>query len=190
MIPDFVKGTDVLPEGCHDCKIQEFKDKFVDQFPNSNSRKSRFEGFVQYSIFFCDNVKSTRRNLINGSFTTKKDDPHDVDFVTVINYLDLTSQELNFLKEERVREFRRKNQYQEMKKEVEKGIKDINELYCCDSYVLYKREPHEGELYNEYLKQKEYWLDCWGHTRRDKTGKNDIKGIISLELNSTTFEGI
>ena len=188
MIPNLIDN--ILPAGCHDCSIIEIKEKFVRDFPDSNSRNSRFSGFVEYSKYICNNVKCTRRQLINGSFTTGKADPYDIDFLLVINN-NLTLEEFHFLEEEIIEERRRKREYQLMKIDVKNGLKDINELYCCDAYFMIKREPHEGELYKDYLKEKAYWLNIFGHTREDMvTGKKTPKGIINLELNNTTFEEI
>lgn len=191
VVPPFdEKG--LLPPGCYECRIDELKEKFVDDFPESDSRVSRFNGFVAYSKYFCQQVKSTRKQLINGSFTTNKVNPNDVDVVIVINYCELTNEEVLFLEIEQKEEEARKDEYQVMKKEVELGLRDINELYCCDCYCMYKREPNEGkEVYEDYLKDKEYWVNCWGNSRRDKiTGKKYPKGIITLKMNLDTFEGI
>lgn len=188
MIPDLI--NDLLPADCIDCSISEIENKFVNDFPLSNSRNSRFDGFIEYSKYICKKIKCTRRQLINGSFTTGKTDPYDVDFIIVINNNKLTLEEYLFLENEIKEENRRKEDYQVMKIEVKKGNKDINELYCCDAYFMLKREPNEGRLYKDYLEEKAYWLKTFGHTRKDKkTGKKYPKGILNLEVNPNTFEG-
>lgn len=183
-------GNGNLYPGCHECTIIDIQKKLVDEFPKSNSRNSRFNGFITYSKYLCDNVNSIRRHLINGSFTTNVPNPHDIDFVVVITNTLLTSEESIFLEKEWEVELERKSKYHEMKEDVDKGIIDINELYCCDCYFLYKREPHENELYDDYLKDKAYWIDWWGHTRKDKLGIRTPKGFIDLKLNRDVFEGI
>ncbi len=190
LLPSFDENGN-LPPGCYECCIDEIKQRFVDDFSESSSRSSRFEGFVKYSRYICESVKSTRKQLINGSFTTKKLNPHDVDVVIVLNQCDMTLEESKFIEKEKIEEKERKKFYQSMKKFVKEGFVDINDLYCCDCYFLHKREPNEGKLYKDYLKDKNYWLKWWRHTRKNKkTHKKNPKGIIDLKMNSKTFEGI
>lgn len=189
MIPNIDTKTGCLPKGCHDTSINEFKKRFVDDFPSSKSRVSRFNGFVTHSKFICDNIKSTRKQMIDGSFTTNKIDPGDVDFLVIINYCDMTREEEFFIRKERVEQMKRKSLRDRMKKFVEEGFVDINELPPFDCFFMYKREPND-KLYGDYLEDREYWLNCFGHTRKDKrTGKRHPKGIINLTMNSETFKG-
>ncbi len=191
MILDFNDETGYLLPGCYKCSIDEFKQRFVDDFPESKSRESRFKGFVEYSRYICRNVKSTRKQLIDGSFTTKKIDPNDIDFVIIINSCEMTEEEYSFIENECIQEDLRKDIYRALKKYVEAGTMDINELYCCDSYIIVRREPNEGKLYDEWLEEKAYWLNQWGHSRPDKeTFISHPKGIIELKMDANVFEGI
>ncbi|TMS41010.1 MAG: hypothetical protein FGO69_09630 [Methanobacterium sp.] len=186
MIPNLVNGH--LPVGCHECTLFEVKDHFVIKYPKSKSRNSRFLGFTKYTKYICDNVQSTRKQIIDGSFTTSKIDPCDVDFVIVINNYELTHHESIFLEREKMEERIRKEIYHNMKIDVKNGKTDINELYCCDAYFLYKRKS-DDKLYGDYLKDKAYWKKKFGNTRRNNvTGRKTPKGVLILDLNSKIFE--
>ena len=190
MIPPCDKVNKCLPPGCYDCSLDEIKQTFVTQFPASKSRESRFKGYVEHSKYICENVKSTRRQLIDGSFTTSKLNPHDVDFIIIINQCDVTPEEKSFIRFEKLKQQALKRQRHIMESFVEEGFVNINELPCCDCFYIYKRE-HDDENYNDYVNDKKLWLEWFGHSRKNKrTGKQYPKGILNLTLNSETFEGI
>jgi len=187
-IPEFDKRGNI-PSGCHVCRINEFKERFVDLFPNSISRVSRFEGYVKYSKFFCENVEGNNRNILNGSFTSNKLNPNDVDFLIVFNLSRRNVEEHKFIEGEFKKQYLANQDRQEMLKRVKNGLEDVNNLHCCDWYPLYQRDP-DDELYDDYLDDKEYWLNCWGYTRKDKNEKRHPKGLINVELNSKDLEEI
>ncbi len=189
MIPPLDTKTNLLPVGCHQCTIKDIKERFVDDFPKSKSRISRFIGYVEYSKFVCENIKSTKKQLCNGSFTTNKLNPHDIDFLFIINNSDLTDIEFKFIKKEKRKNNADKLNRKNMIPFVEQGFVDINELPPCDRFFLIKRDPHD-ELYNDYIKDKKFWLKQFGNTRPNKMGKKKPKGIINISINSNTFEGI
>lgn len=179
-----------LKPGMHECTIHEFKNKFVDEFPTSESRNSRFDGFLGYSRYVCEIVKSTRKQLINGSFTTIKLNPNDVDFIIVLNNNKITSEEKKFIKREIILNRRDKRNRDQILEMMEMGVTtNFDVIPCCDRFFIYWREESDKN-YKDYLKDKKYWCDCFGHTRENSEGKRLPKGLVELTMNLEAFEGI
>lgn len=42
---------------------------------------------------------------------------------------------------------------------------DIEDVYCCDWYPLYKTDPDDPQ-YEYYLEEKEYWLDLFKYSKK------------------------
>jgi len=178
-----------LNPGRHKSNIIEIKEFFVDNFPKSKSRGSRFQGFVKYSHKICNRINCTRREIIAGSFVSDKDDPHDIDFLIVLNKMDLTREEKKYIKNEIEIKKQEKRMRDAMIEQVDAGYVDINLIPCCDSFFLY-HQPRKSKTYKEYLNSKKYWVNKFGKTREDEKGIKKRRGVIDLELNSNTFEGI
>lgn len=178
-----------LEPGRHDSTVNEIKEIFVDKFPKSNSRKSRFNGFVEYSKNICAEISCVRREILAGSFVSDKNDPHDIDFLIVLNTMDLTRKEKKYLAMEIENKRQEKRMRNAMIEQVKAGYMDINLIPCCDNFFVH-HQPSKSKTYKAYLESKKYWTNKFGKTRADKTGKRKKRGVIDLELNSTTFEGI
>lgn len=189
MIPPYNVKTGLLPPGRHPSTINEFKQVFVDNFPKSKSRDSRFEGFVKYSRTICNKISCTRREIIGGSFTTNKLNPHDIDFLIVLDDTNLTRKERKFIMLEEERKRQEKRIREGMIEQVKAGYIDINLISCCDNFFIRHQLP-KAKTYKQYLETKNYWVNQFGKTRKNKDGKQIKRGVVDLELNSTTFEGI
>lgn len=189
MIPAFEENNDYLSPGRHESDLTEIKDRFVDQFPKSKSRVSRFKGFVEYNQKVCTNMKCTRREIIGGSFTTKKLDPHDVDFLIILNNKDITLEEKKWIKKEIVNNYSDKKIREAMIEMLQAGAVDINLLPCCDKFFLCHRPP-EDKKYKKYLDSKNYWIGKFGKSKEDKKGNRIKRGVIDLKVDSNTFEGV
>lgn len=174
----------LLPPGCHEVTLDIIKSVFVDNFPESETRLSRYNCFLKMYEELLDNVKSCIRILIDGSFVTNKLNPYDVDFVIMIDHLHLTQKESDYLN--KIREYKHslRIEYDNCRYEVEKGTISYSKLYNlefyrygCDFYILL-RYDQSHEMYKNYLNQKKYWTDWWGKTRDEKS-----KGFLNLMVN-------
>ena len=56
-VPNFDENGN-LPLKCYEVTLDEIKEKFVDAFPNSKTRKSRFKCFLDFVKDLRKNVKS------------------------------------------------------------------------------------------------------------------------------------
>lgn len=83
-IPEFQENG-YLPHKCYEVTLEEIKEKLVDNFPNSQTRQSRFECFMRFYRELLENVKSCIRILIDGSFVENNPNPNDIDLVIVID---------------------------------------------------------------------------------------------------------
>jgi len=70
----------LLAPGIHDFQLNEIPNRFVKIFPNSTRRQSLVDGFNDFVIML-SNVGIPFEVWIDGSFTTFKDDPNDIDLV-------------------------------------------------------------------------------------------------------------
>jgi len=80
-IPEF-NDDGHLPYGCHPATLKEYKERFVSEFVNSGTRKIIYSDFVEYSEFLSGyNLEILK--WMGGSFTSNKENPHDIDMVVL-----------------------------------------------------------------------------------------------------------
>lgn len=181
-IPEFNEFGN-LPPKCYEVTLDEIKNKLVDNFPNSKTRASRYECFLKFYNELITNVKSCTRLLINGSFVRNIDNPYDVDFVIIIDSKRVTDDEDNYLEHIRTIKNNFREEYDYYKELYENNLISKEELYKldlfkygCDFFRIDKLyEPHP--MYFEYLEEKKFWIDWWGHDR-DK----NPKGFLDLKI--------
>lgn len=80
-IPEFVEN--VLPEGVHDCTVDEVAERFG-RFQKSDRRMTLTERLKRY----LDEAKKSgvvKAVIINGSYATAIDEPDDVDLIAVLH---------------------------------------------------------------------------------------------------------
>lgn len=74
------KEEPLLPAGLHDLAVSQLNNHFLSKFPNSNTRASLLSGLSRY-IELLKNVGIPLEIWLDGSFTTTKIDPNDIDLV-------------------------------------------------------------------------------------------------------------
>ncbi|MFR9751348.1 DUF6932 family protein [Nocardia sp. 004] len=87
-IPDYIEGFDgyeVLPPGRYTCNRDEFKERFVQNLPDSERRMQIFEDLEEYQKqqLACGLIVISY--WIDGSFTTNKLNPSDIDITAIID---------------------------------------------------------------------------------------------------------
>lgn len=88
----------LLDPGLHDFELHEIGNHFLKGFPNSKTRKSLVDGLNLY-VTHLANIGAPIELWIDGSFTTNKEDPSDIDLVifspaSIINSLPPKKQQL------------------------------------------------------------------------------------------------
>ena len=163
--------------------LDDIKEHLVDNFPYSTTRSSRFQCFLRFINELTTNVKSCTKLLINGSFVTKKVDPYDVDFIIVIDSTKLTRIEDNYLNSLISIKNQLRAEYDNYKEMYQNGLIPKERLYRlglfnygCDFFRLDKLNNNHP-LYQNYLDDKNYWIDWWSHDRY-----NNPKGFLDLKI--------
>lgn len=82
-IPDF-EPTGLLPAGRHAATAEEVEERFVDAFPDSPTRRAIYTFWRAHREAVADLVR-VHGQWLDGSFTTDKSDPADMDLVTIID---------------------------------------------------------------------------------------------------------
>lgn len=90
--------TPILDPGLHDFSLSDIGNHFLHDFPESMTRGPLIDGLNAY-VAHLSEVGIPIELWIDGSFTTKKTDPNDIDLVifssaSILNSLPLQKQEL------------------------------------------------------------------------------------------------
>ncbi len=138
--------------------IDELESEFVKAIP-SNKRNELFDRYKRYSQdlkIVCNGIEI--RQWVNGSFTTKRTDPGDIDLISFINYELIEANESGF---SQFRNPNSKNQY---------GV---------DAYILIEY-PENHRNYTIFKSDKLYWLDHFDKTEPNRQGVRRPKGFLEI----------
>lgn len=149
-----------LDPGFHDIDLQDINEKFVDNFKESITRQDIIKGYIRFMKDLKECGVDNFECWIDGSFSTNKTNPNDIDMVLVIDRgiiekipMDKQGQLLKLLTPDLAR--------------IE---------YKCDAYILAKVD-NKHEDYNKYELQKNYWKSQFG------TDRNSIpKGMLRINI--------
>ncbi|MGI5064269.1 hypothetical protein E4N95_12465 [Treponema denticola] len=140
--------------------IDDIEYNFLTLFENSLTRKNIFIGYKKY----CDDcilcLGKEIQQWINGSFTTQKENPNDIDIVTL----------LSFDCDEKIC----------YNNDCIKGLFSpyiSKNRYMVDGYLLLICNDKNSKMYKYCLKKYQYWLNWWGH---DRNGNK--KGIVLRDI--------
>jgi len=161
--------------------LKDVKKRFVDSFPESKTRNNHFNRYLEYSKYLHNKFEKAEKHVLNGSFITIKIDPNNIDFLVVVNMSKMSDEEFYLVEDEFHKQFCQSEIYCDLINKIEKYDKKLHAIFCCDWYPLYKREK-DDPLYYRYLKEKKYWLNCWGHSRKDNKGIKHSKGLITIDI--------
>jgi hypothetical protein len=143
--------------------FDEFLQMFVNPFRHSDS--SRMKIFSDYQNFLNDFKALVSEGFVqwvNGSFVSTKQNPNDIDFVTLIDF----------------RVYEEKEQLIE-KQFRQQGAKD--HYGKVDAYVV-KHYPEGHEKHWVTTFDLAYWLDSFGRTTKNRAGQRHPKGFVELNF--------
>jgi len=146
----------LLSPGFHDISIGQLEKIFVAPFNESVQRKSLFERFMVFLSIF-NNVGITCEIWIDGSFTTDKHDPSDID---VIFFFDPV--EVNGLAQQK------------------KGI--LSELFGNRTDTKYRYKCDVYFVPNDRVQDRSYWRGWFGFSRDEQP-----KGIARLIMQQNEY---
>lgn len=143
-------------------RFGEFKHIFVDNFDKSSSRHQLFKNYEKYITAFNKEITTNYVQWIDGSFVTAKENPKDIDFVTLINF-DI---------------FEENEQLIESKFRL-KGASITFE--GIDAYTLkVYPEHHKRRRITEF--DKSYWLNWFSETKKNRLKKKFPKGFVEIKF--------
>lgn len=138
-------------------------DNFYDTFSFNEYRKKQLGILEDYLNNFSNKITPDFRIWIDGSFVTKKQRPHDIDFVIFIDYQIMESSE------DLVKDF------------LNLGIFVPREL---DAYIV-ETYPEEHQNYKYFEEREKYWLFEFTRVNpKNRLKKQVSKGFIEIDFES------
>lgn len=144
MIP-YTEHGNLIP-GIHELSIHQLVMQFVDDFPNSDTRRDIIHKFKQW-VQQLHSLVPPRYMWIDGSFLTTKVNPKDIDLVVFYTLEDLNP---------------------EVAARINELIHEVSRFLRCDAYLCF---VNESEQENE---RKTYWQKQFGQDR-DKNEKGIVQ---------------
>ncbi len=139
--------------------LTDFEANFVAKLPDKDRRKEIFEMYLQYLSELFEVVGKDFYQLVNGSFTTKKELPGDIDLTTFVDYRICRDCEDEIVK---------------------LGDRWENER-LIDSYIIplsYQGHPRFLQTQLAY----EYWKNLYSMSKPDGRGHSNPKGLIKINF--------
>ncbi|WP_457641861.1 DUF6932 family protein [Persephonella sp.] len=143
--------------------LQEFKDIFVDGFNPRERREYLFKVYIKYIKDFFSVYGQSWEQWLDGSYTTKKENPNDIDGVGLIDG------EFAIRHQEEIKKFFRI---------PDPYIKDVMDEYGLDMYLI-PIYPENDERHRITLNRIKYWKEWFS---KDRQGRP--KGIIKLMVDA------
>ena len=150
---DFDKEGNPIPYDLINLNIEELNHNFVELIPESKTRSNIFNGYLVYNDNLSTLLKTEWKQWVNGSYTTKKENPNDIDLVNIID-VDTVN-----------------NAGESIKSFLSK-FSDCKDKYLVDGFLSIS--PDENHSHNQYfIDRLAYWKKWFSHDR-----EMNSKGII------------
>jgi hypothetical protein len=146
----------LFPSQVLEVDLEFFEEIFVRRIERSETRKSLFDAYLHYTYRFQDEVFPQFEQWIDGSFTTLKDNPKDLDVVTFLDY--------------RVFDFRQE-------RTLDKYLSFSLEKEGIDAYLV-KEYPVGHKNYPLFLSEQRLWYNRFSSDNRG-VHKGFLKIIFS-----------
>jgi len=142
--------------------------EFVKNFPDSKTREKIFKGLLEYISDLSAFIGPSWTMWLDGSFTTQKRDPNDIDVVSIFNW----TQDIN----DKIPIFGPKFTRYECKRK-----------YKVDGYFI-AIYPENHAKHKNTEADFEYWKNQFGYARPSyndiANGRKNRKGIVEIYINS------
>lgn len=155
----FDKNGYLVPYEIIEISLADFEQTFVTSMPEKEQRSKIFATYLQYLSELFEVVGKDFFQFVNGSFTTTKELPNDIDFVTFVDYRICRSCE------EKI--FKLGNRWENKKL--------INCYFVPFSYPGHPRFIQSQLAYD-------YWKNLFSSDREDFEGKSNPKGLIKISF--------
>jgi hypothetical protein len=151
-----------LPAGFHEWSLGEIETNLVDRFPASETRRRNYEGYLRHRDAVSHLVVQAEQ-WIDGSFSTAKENPNDIDLLTIIQVSELEAMPLP--------------QQQSLSQLFART--SVKQQYHCDSFLL-PEYPKDHPKYSWFRTMRKYWYGEFSLDRNDQS-----KGIVRHKWEST-----
>lgn len=157
---NFDSRGNLIPNTNIKCTLQIFHEVFVKDLP-SPKRILLYEAFLKYTSELKEKLDGSEIVCwINGSYTTKKKDPNDLDLVIFVNYGTIDQ------KEQYLEDFKYPNSLSK---------------FGLDAYIV-RVYPRDHKNYPLYIGDEMYWMDKFDKNKRNRNGIKVPKGFIEIVL--------
>ncbi|MHC5374530.1 DUF6932 family protein [Enterococcus sp. LJL120] len=172
---DFDKNGNAEP-GIHQVEYRELETEFITNFPRSETRKRNLDGLLSFLRipFFVNHKNVFTKIWIDGSFTTSKIDPNDIDGIIFVDPnelgIDKTTELINTF-------------YRTIKNQ---GQLFYSDLYLTIDIDVLPKPDNTNRDYLEYYQQVDYQFKYWmGQFSFDRERKP--KGLFELDYKGGDF---
>ena len=158
----------LLDPGIHKPTLHEFREAFVENFPDSETREALYDGYLRFSQKCIDDL-FVKKHWIDGSYVTKKDNPEDIDIAMTVD----ASEVIQHVRNGKSFDHGQVGYIDYLKKE-----------YGCHVFAI-MNYPENDSRHNSITKKDEkYWREKWGHT---KDQKRKEKGFIQFDVTDVKY---
>jgi len=156
---DFDENGFLKPYEIIDCDLMSLETIFVENFPNSRTRRSLFNNYLKYIHEFSNRITRNFIQWLDGSFVSQKENPNDIDFVTFIDYKTY---------------------------ELQEDLLDIFwsfslEVEGLDAYLV-KVYPKSHKKHHRFLEQRQEWIKTYSKTKALKNNLRFSKGFLDIKF--------
>lgn len=155
----FDKNGLITPKEIITLSLDDFERIFVKEQKETAHRQKIFDQYLLHNEQVQKEVGAILFQFVNGSFTTLKAKPKDIDVVSFIDY------RIYFRKETEVKLL--KERFQENQQ--------------LDAYLIYRSYPGHPQFIHAQL-MYEYWAALFRRTREDDLGNRHSKGLIKINF--------
>jgi len=141
--------------------LEQFEETFVGKFPSSTTRPKNYQCYLSFLEDFKTEITGNFTHWINGSFTTKKNNPRDIDFATLIEY----------------QNYERNRELIDSKYRLEGARKG----YHVDAYTV-EIYPESHEKYLICKADLLYWDAWFRKAKKNRAKKSFPKGYIEIKF--------
>jgi hypothetical protein len=166
MEPQFDRRGHLIPARNIPMELAEFRRLFVEEFMDE-TRSRLFSGFMAFiGDIFANLPVESIFVWIDGSFTTKKENPKDIDLVYFLD-AELAGQNEDVL----------------LSRFYQRESKNI---YGVDAYLV-RVFAVDHPLCFYTVSDKAYWTELFTKSRRDRRGISHEKGFVELQILRNEF---
>lgn len=145
---NFDNNGNPQPPGIVNIPYADFELVFVDNFGNSKTRKVIFENYENYVSDFKSKIYQEFNHWVNGSYTTTKENPNDIDIVKMVEFNDQVNS-----KQSELRSFL--------------TVGGSKQKYLVDGYFIpvYEKNDPRFKITEDWMN---HWAQFFGHDRLNR----------------------